>query len=97
MVPLDMSAGQWRSETRTGRELVGEWVEGYPTIAAAGRALALGPNARQRLWSYLRLGTGLGVDGLRVARIVGIPFEAVLFGDAPVCDLFDPGLAEVAV
>ena len=96
-VARDM-AKDWKTEERTGRQLVDEWVEAQGSIAEAARMLGLGPSGRQRLWAYLRVGTGLGRrDELRAAIISGIPYRAVVNADDPVCDLFNPRLADLYV
>jgi hypothetical protein len=85
----------WQDEKSTGRELVEQWVDDQPSIAEAARILGLGPAGRQRLWAYLRVGTGLGdMDELRAARILRVPYEAIAIADTPVCDLFAPRLGD---
>ena len=93
MMQPDMRRNRWVGEARTGRELVQAWVDQKHggNIAAAGRALGLGRHPRQRLWGFLRQGIGLGEwDELRVARMLGIPFEAVVMADTPIGELMDP-------
>ena len=96
-VPRDMRR-DWKTEKKTGRELVEEWVEeGEPggSIAEAARILGLGEAGRQRMWAYLRVGTGLGrKDELRAAIIIGLPYRAVANADDPIRDLFDPQLGD---
>jgi hypothetical protein len=89
----------WKTEKKTGRELVEDWVEedseAQGSIAEAARILGLGEAGRQRLWAYLRVGTGLGrMDELRVSIIIGLPYRAVVNADVPICDLFAPGLGD---
>jgi hypothetical protein len=72
-----------------------EWVDAQDSIAEAARILGLGENGRQRLWAYMRVGTGLGrYDELRASIITGIPYRAVVNGDDRVRDLFDPRLGD---
>ncbi len=78
--------GAWRSETRTGHELVTQWVSLHPTKASAARVLGLHPG-HLRIW-LLESERGMEPsNALRIARKIGIPFEAVVFKNRPVCEL----------
>ena len=76
----------WRNEKRTGLELIRLWVAAQKNQAEAARLLGLSP---QRLWGFLHVSArGLDPKGSQtVARIIGLPFEAVVFKDEPVCDV----------
>jgi hypothetical protein len=83
----------WKNEYRTGREVIEDWVEEQESIAEAARILGLGESGRQRLWAFLKVGTGMGdMDELRTARILNVPYEAVALADTPIRKLFDPRL-----
>ena len=76
----------WKRTRRTGLEIVREWVQGYASKAEAAQRLGMEPG-HLRIWLNETPRRFTPDTARKVAAVIGIPIDLVLFKNERACDV----------